>query len=285
MQSLSTLYRDENFRGLVCEQLAEALSHTLSSITPDPAAFQSMMRRTNTVISGSTALHHVLRQAATWNPTDVDLLVPSHRFNDVLQFVLALPGAVTTKEYSQSYSVKTGYLRIVTVQTSMVKFEIIQSVARSPFHPMLYYYGTHIMNAITADFSICTYPSLTFDNRSYLAKLDWRSDDATVHAVATSAQRGFNFMLQHEDPIGYPQLCHQTITCPHRNRSIGDKYCLVVPNTQAPVATTWDLMDERASTTWRLPGQPCGNPSCYIDGELVVRTTTWGEIRRITNII
>ena len=257
---------------------------TLSAITQDPAAFQSMMRRTRAIISGSTALYHVLRQPVTWQPGDVDLLVPNHRFREVSRFILALPGAVVVNRYVQKYrSNDTGFSHILQVQTPLVKFDIIQSTERSPFHPIAYYYGTHVMNAITADFVICTYPTLTLEGRSFLIpRRTQRMPEPVMRAVRKYIERGFLFIEQDDaDPDAEGQPCKANITCPHRNRSFGDQYCLVLPNGAGNVPDTWDLMDEHANTTWRLPGKACGNTVCYIDGQLAIASTTCGEVKRL----
>lgn len=287
LQTLATLYRDKSFRSLVCKEMSESLCQTLSAFTEDPVAFQSMMRRTRAIISGSTALYHVLREPSAWRPGDVDLLVPNQRFREVTRFILALPGAVVVNEYSQKYRARTtGFSRIVQVQTPLVKFDIIQSTEGSPFHPIAYYYGTHVMNAVTADFVICSYPTLTLHGRSFLVPRQGQvMTDAIMRAVRKYKERGFLFMEQDETTMEEGAPCSAAITCPHRNRSFGDHYCLMVPNTERPILETWELMDEHHSTTWKLPGQPCGNPVCYIEGQRTVASTTWGQVRRITTAL
>ena len=267
--------------------MSESLCQTLSAITDDPVSFQCMMRRTRAIISGSTALHHILRQPTAWQPGDVDLLVPHHRFRDVTRFILALPGAVIVNEYSQKYKTPaTGFSHIVQVQTRLVKFDIIQSSEGSPFHPIAYYYGTHVMNAITADFVICSYPTLTLHGRSFLVpRRNQNMTDAIMRAVRKYKERGFQFMEPDAVSVGDGQPCGSTITCPHRNRAMGDHFCLIMPNTERPVWETWGLMDEHQSTTWKLSGEACGNPVCYLEGQLTVGTTTWGEVGRITTAL
>ena len=283
LQTLAILYRDSNFRSLVCKELSDSVLRTLSAITQNPAAFQSMMRRTCAVISGSTALYHVLRQPSTWQPSDVDLLVPTHRFREVTRFILAIPGAVIINQYVQKYNANgTGFSRILQVQTPLVKFDIIQSTERSPFHPIAYYYGTHVMNAITADFVICTYPTLTLDGKSLLVpRRTQRMPESVMRAVRKYIERGFLFAEQDDVSEAEGRPCSSNITCPHRNRAFGDQFCLVLPNGNGDVPDTWDLMDEHATTTWRLPGKACGNSVCYIDGQHAVGGTTCGDVKRL----
>lgn len=113
----------------------------LSRIVPDPSAFQGMMRRTRATISGSMALHYLLRFPNTRQPGDVDLIVPNHCYEEVVEFISSIHGANVINEYPQNYPV-SGFSHIFQVQTPLVKFDIIQSSEASPFHPLAFYYDT-----------------------------------------------------------------------------------------------------------------------------------------------
>ena len=287
MASLATLYRDKGWRAAVCKELSLALQHTLSMITLDPADFQSMLRSTRSIISGSTALYHVLRFPPTWRPSDVDIIVPNHRYAEVIRFILAMPGATIINEYPQEYESArniTGFSHIVQVQTPRAKFDIIQSADRSPFYPLVFYYGTHVMNAITADLAICSYPSLTLEGHAVLNPSRPRNDNSTRLAIEKYIQRGFIFNNMDMPFTHFGQSCSTVITCPNRNRAFGDMYCLVTPNSDRPIRETLDLMDEHSTTSWRLPGAACGNELCYVPGQLSTGSTTWGHVRRLAYI-
>ena len=287
MPTLAMLYRDKGWRAAVCKELALALQSTLSMITPDPASFQSMMRSIRSIISGSTALYHVLRFPNTWQPTDVDLIVPNHRYAQVVQFVLDIPGAVVINEFPQQYEAArnvTGFSHIVQVQTPYAKFDIIGSADRSPFYPLVFYYGTHVMNAITADLVISAYPSLTLEGHAVLNLSRPRNDHSTRAAIQKYTQRGFTFNNIDQPPSHFGQACSTTITCPNRNRAFGDMYCLITPNTDRPITETLDLMDEHSTTSWRFPGAPCGNEACYVPGHLATGSITWGHVKRLAHI-
>ena len=286
MPSLAVLYRDKYFRPVVCNELSASIAHTLSSITPDPAQFQSMMRTTRSIISGSTALHHVLRWPTAWKPGDVDLLVPNHRFVEAVHFILAIQGATIVNEHHEEYEgYATGFVHIVQVQTPLAKFDIVQSPDRSPFRPIAHYYGTHVMNAITSDLVICAYPSMTFEGHSFVTPRRHQQilNPSTVRAIEKYTQRGFKFINRDPQPSHFGQACSTCITCPIRNRAFGDQYCLITPNTHTPVQTVLQFMDEFSTTAWKLGGKPCGNPSCYIQGYHTVTTTTWGEVKRLSD--
>ena len=244
-----------------------------------------MMRTTRSIISGSTALHHVLRWPATWKPGDVDILVPHHRFAEVVQFVLAIEGAIIINEFHEEYEgYATGFVHIVQVQTLLAKFDIIQSPDRSPFRPIAHYYGTHVMNAITSDLVISAYPSLTFEGHSFLIprRTQQVPDLSTVRAMEKYIQRGFTFINREPQGSHFGQACSTRITCPNRNRSFGDQYCLIVPNTHTSMQTLFGFMDEFCTTAWKLGARPCGNPRCYVRGYHTVATTTWGEVKRLS---
>ena len=145
--SLASLYRDPVWRHSVEQELTKATTRTLSRFTDSPAQFQSMMRRTRCVISGSTALYHILRSPSAWKPGDVDVLTPSNTFGEVVDFIRALPGAYVEKEYAHNYNPyneddnnDTGFTHIVqirispTVSGGLRNNGLVPSYWRFPWH-------------------------------------------------------------------------------------------------------------------------------------------------------
>lgn len=276
MQTLCTLYRDERIRPLVCDELTLAFSRTLSTIVPDTHAFQAMMRRTRSIISGSTALHHLLRSPNTWKPTDVDLIVPNHRYDEAVDFILDIPGAKVIQEFPQMYEV-SGFAHITQIQTPLTKFDVIQSTESSPFLPLTFYYGTHVMNAITADLVVSPYPSLTLEGRGLLVRPRSGNAHRTTLAIEKYKQRGFEFSEHVPSSEEVEPSCDHVVTCPTRERAFGDTSCLIIPHTHRPIQETLDLMDEHNSTQWKLGGWECSKHAWVGSAHPLVEDTTWGD--------
>ena len=170
------------------------------------------------MIWGSTALHYLLRSPHTWQPSDVDLIMPHHRYEEVVEFICHIPDAKVLNEYPQNYAM-SGFSHITQVQAPLVKFNIIQSSEPSPFHPLTFYYGTHDMNAITTDLVISAYPSLTFEGHGIIIPPHTRYGTSTPPVIEKNCDRAF-----------------------------GDTFCLILPNTHRPIHETLELMDEHEST-------------------------------------
>ena len=83
----------EEWAPAVRSELQSTFADLLSTVCTDPESFRKMMKDTGSVISGSMALYYILRQPKSWTPDDMDLIAPKGRFQDVLDYVKALPGA------------------------------------------------------------------------------------------------------------------------------------------------------------------------------------------------
>lgn len=98
LPSLIALYYDSHWHTLIVAEFALSYNELLSSFVPDPLALRSIMRKTCAIITGSTALHFLLRQPNTWRPHDVDFIVPRDEFSPFMGFMLQLPGATIVRD-------------------------------------------------------------------------------------------------------------------------------------------------------------------------------------------
>lgn len=283
------LYYDYAWHDLIVTELYLAFMTTLSSITPNPPAFREMMRSTNTIISGSTALHYLLRHPHSWYPSDVDLLVPAGQMDIVVNFICQLPGANVMWDVGDNEDVDDddddeeeegngypqlfhiGFVRLVKVVTSMGHFDIMQSREPSAFNPIPYYWGTHVMNALTADQIYCAYPTFTFRQQGIVTI--GQTLPRTMNIVTKYRQRGFHLYDSSQDAWEWKETCTHFVACAKRDRFFGDDDTLVLPIRKGrndKEDSCEETVTESYITGWRLGGSACGNARCFIPSEATV---------------
>ncbi|KAK7677672.1 hypothetical protein QCA50_019363 [Cerrena zonata] len=269
LPTLMGLYCDPDWRELVGVELSLCYNKMLGSFTPDPIAFRKMMASTNAVISGSTALHFLLREPSTWKPQDVDIIAVEAGYDKMLLFILSLPGAQVVSDTldetggeeidSHPYG---GLRRLVKVHTNMAKFDVIESVGSIPYNTIIHYWGTHVMNAITADTILCAYPTLTLSQKVVQVRYA-----ATGNPVAKYQERGFHVLDRRLQNLTLSHGCENSVLCSSRNRYFGDEDTLVVavPGVVARAAT--DNVNANQGdrvSAWRIGGLACGTTNCYV---------------------
>ncbi|KAK7681745.1 hypothetical protein QCA50_015092 [Cerrena zonata] len=268
MPTLVALLYDGQWRRFVETELMLTFLKTLSKVTAQPVAFRDMMRLTKAIITGSTALHYILRQPVEWQPSDLDLIVPLQSFEIALSFIVKLPGAIvrfdSDDEANNAYpGLRRGYTRMVQVQTTYGCIDVMQSSSRSPFNPLPSYWGTHVMNALTADSFICPYPKLTY---RHIALVKHRSQHPTITAVEHKYRsRGFTLYTSTRQFANLSESCHDFSACSGRDRYFGDYETLIVPIWDVDYrANDWAEPEAEFTTAWRLGGKACGNMCCFL---------------------
>ncbi|KAK7680605.1 hypothetical protein QCA50_016387 [Cerrena zonata] len=241
----------------------------LGSFTPDPIAFRKMMARTSAVISGSTTLHFLLREPSSWKPQDIDIIAVGAGYDRMLLFILSLPGAQVVSDTldetggeeidSHLYG---GLRRLVKVHTNMAKFNVIESVGSIVYNTIAHYWGTHVMNAITADTILCAYPTLTLSHKVIQVRYA-----ATGNPVAKYQERGFHILNRRLRDLTLSDSCEDSVLCSSRNRYFGDKDTLVVAVPGVVTTAASHNVDANQSgrvSAWKLGGLACGTTDCYL---------------------
>lgn len=143
----------------------------------------------------------------------------------------------------------------------------MQSTEPSAFNPLPYYWGTHVMNALTADTFICPYPSLTFQMKGIVNHLPTPLTGIAV--VDKYHQRGFQLHTSGTEFLDLSHTCADFSACSNRDRFFGDDETLIFP-----VFGTEDdrNIDLTCTTAWRLGGKACGNKRCFIPSETTLCT-------------
>ena len=259
------------------EEIALDLYTTFTKFTFRPRAFRDMMRQTGSIITGSTALHFLLRHPSHWTPGHVDIIAPKGEFEAVLQHIMTETGAhlkksVNASQLGQDLDKKTGTVRLVSVETLFAKFTVRESATRSPFHPLPFHWATHLMNALTADACICAYPSLTLRNKTLITNKEYAY-------VTRESQRyrilGFTVFERARDLADVSDSCSDLLVCGKRERMIGDRHTLVVPAGGKNLRRTLTALGEGSTTCWKLGGEHCKNKVCFMRGRREVDTSYW----------
>lgn len=277
MHTLLSLVHDSLWHELVQKELYLSFMALLSTFTPEPLAFRSMMRSTNSIISGSTALNFLLRQKADWTPGDIDIIAPEEEFNNLLHFIQQIPGAAVTLDVDDGdeefyRGLHLGHRRLVKVETGQAKFDLMQSRGRSAFNPIPYYWGTHVMNALTADSLFCAYPTWTLQCEAIITGMLDRTPPRTV--VEKYKRRHFVFTTIANRKAPDPTSCADFTACAGRDRFFGDDdtLLLAIPHENGTADVGLHDGSQTHTTAWRLGGKACGNRRCFIPGDLKVCT-------------
>ncbi|KAK7685931.1 hypothetical protein QCA50_010740 [Cerrena zonata] len=269
LPTLLGLYCDNGWRELVGIEMMLCYNALLASFTPNPASFRQMMSDTGSIISGSTALYLLLRQPCTWKPRDVDVIGVNEGYKTLLAFILSLPGAKVVSDSREqlegdgpdSYPYE-GLRRLVKVSTDMANFDVIESTGSVPSNTVVHYWGTHVMNALTADSIQCAYPALTLAHKV----IQVRYTNAT-NPITKYKQRGFELIRKEFRAVNLSASCGHNVLCSSRDRYFGDEDTLVLP-IPGLVATGRERQmgsgGPRRVSAWRMGGRACGTADCCL---------------------
>ncbi|KAK7685967.1 hypothetical protein QCA50_010777 [Cerrena zonata] len=270
------LYHDPGWHELVATEFLLCYNAAFRAFTPDPPAFRKMMLDTGAVISGSTALYFLLRQPLGWKPDDVDIIAAGAAYEILLAFILTLPGAVVLSDtfddkreegqgpYDDAYPY-AGLKRLVRVSTAMARFDVIHSSGSVPSNAITHYWGSHVMNAITADSVLCAYPTLTLAYKAMQIRAAVGGDPVTKYR-----KRGFEVFARGHSTANLAHTHYDSVTCASRDRYFGDDATLIVPIRQPSHSAerTVHKREQNGSTyqvsAWRLGGPACGTAECYL---------------------
>ena len=282
LTTLNALLTKEDWAPIVRSELQSTFADLLSTVCADPESFRKMMKDTGSVISGSMALHYVLRQPKAWAPGDMDLITPKGRFQDVLDYVKTLPGATTTLDITgkdnENYPMhQVGFTRVVKVSTAQGNIDVIQSKTESAFYPIPFYWGTHVMNALTWEACIVAYPSLTFNHLAYVRSRP--EHPSTANAMKKYVARGFTILFEGRREVEVLRVAGYTscgTTCANLTRYFGDSDCLTMSIGEGRVV--WVRVRLGSVTVgWRLGGKGCGSRKCFVDSAFMVGTVRFKD--------
>ena len=263
--TLFAFYHDSKWREEAGVELNGRYEALLGRFTENVEGFREMMRKTNSVISGSAALWFLLSSPQEWIADDLDILVPESRFPEVVAFLTAMDGAVLERMMEPvvwPYPSEACMARAI-IRTPKGNLDVLQSRRESALYPIPFYWSTHLMNALTADALYCAYPALTLASQGMypthtgefvgpLSEAKHRNRGFTVHTRANEIWDG---------PDG-SENCMGLSVCSRRQRYFGDDRTFVVPLGRGTIKSTVAWMAEMGTAAWRLGGEGCGNARC-----------------------
>ena len=161
---------------------------------------------------------------------------------------------------------------MVKIETHLAKFNVNESCADSPFHPLPFLWGTHLMNALTSKACISAYPDLTLQEKSLIV-------NPAVKGLQGFVERfkilGWTIYDSPREVSDVRDSCHQHVVCGRRDRMLGDRDTLIIPTSGQNHAKTWRCLSEGRTTSWRLGGRPCKNKECFMTSERSAKTFLW----------
>ena len=200
----------------------------------DPNGFRSLLRVTGSVLSGSSVLNLLDRERShMWTPTDLDIYTATDSTYRVAWYLIHVEGYMFKRSVESSYNgAFAGFRQVVHLTKGEAHIDIIQSVTISALHPIGYFWGTHVMNYISADFFCIAYPKTTLEGRGLLnpvALVDRQYPGKRTLAVLKKyAERGYEFRVRpYAWDASVDTECDQSEGCPRTIRRFGDRYCLM----------------------------------------------------------
>lgn len=266
----------QSFRTRVRSYLARRFNNLLKYWVAKPIVFRDLMRETNTVVSGSTALAFALGQ--DWGSKDLDLYTPfGTPCAKILKYLiktegynldLEREGEILEHEY---FSPETAFhMRIVhklkktiypnddeTAEPQVRRIDLIESSSASAVVPIFRFHSTAVMNWIGADYLFMTYPKLTMNMKSLVNETIRQPAEKEEIWINKYSARGFTF-VRGIRALGEP--CNAACPCIRRNTldvgclsaQFGDNEKAV----QQPPEVQWEVLTGGA---WKR----CPNPLCF----------------------
>lgn len=275
------------YRDAVDSYLSRRYNALLNRWVKDPSAFRSRLREQGAIISGSTVLAFAL--GASWNSGDLDIYVRRERegrhAHDYLEELIAylkeyegyeeekryhtfditpenvhelvdveidesadtLADYLTTSELSQMRRVVR--LRCVDGERASQGIDVIES-RREAICPIFRFHSSIVMNWMSADSLVLTYPKITC-----------QSIGAVNEVQYSSSGRSGQWRIKYSNPprnidffnFGSEMLPCNSETCPNAQRSSNDSSCLrlsmsrglQVVEEQPRVNVHWTLCDRK----------------------------------------
>ncbi|KAI0054714.1 hypothetical protein BV25DRAFT_1783348, partial [Artomyces pyxidatus] len=202
---------------------------------PDVQRFRDALRCANAVISGSFALNIALhccnRPAAShWRPNDMDLYCGIHHYVWFLTYLIRVEGYLpmfTGGEQEQCLVPHYGgggiALIFRLVNSRGRQLDVICADSESALTPIPHFWGTLVVNYVSADEICVAYPRLTLNGIGYInpARIGMGTNDA----IEKYAARGFTITPFTDNNDTHP-LFPPNAHCPHSLRGFDDVHSL-----------------------------------------------------------
>ncbi|KAG2738970.1 hypothetical protein P692DRAFT_20841582 [Suillus brevipes Sb2] len=156
--------RVENKEGIT-EHIAKRRDKLFATFVHDVNAFISVLDRTGTIVSGSSALTLVQAEAGAIMMGDMDVYATEMFEEEVMKYFkdkegyLSIQDVVRKNQYDSS-----AISKIHKLMKGDKKIDLIITDWTSAIAPILQFHSTAVMNYITAQSVVCLYPRWTSSN-------------------------------------------------------------------------------------------------------------------------
>ena len=182
-----------SWRSLVSAELRRRFAHILRRFFGDRSAdFLHVLSVHGAIISGSTALAF-LSSPDRWCPGDMDVYVGCDNYRQFLQALHDYRLAAFASDTGSRGSSSSGGISAVRRYTTPTceRLDVIQSITPNPVHPLLYFWGSLVVNFLTPRGAVCAYPSHTLNHKAFATDISY--SPKLLAAREKYESRGFEF--------------------------------------------------------------------------------------------
>lgn len=238
----------------------------LARYVNDSFGLRATLRMLQGVISGSFVLSFLLRTGTPFTPSDMDIYLPRQYAARMAMYLVEVEGYTHTATSAVPYGRRSAHEPVLVLSKGSMRIDIIPSVNDNALYPISHFWGSHVMNYLTADSFCVAYPTLTFASRSLLSPFQLIHHNLPsayiLSLVAKYSARGFDFRIR---PYAWNDLVDEDHSadisaCPRVRRFFGDRYCLMGAMSRAYGEGGYARMLPSPSTVcWWRGGAPCGD--------------------------
>ncbi|KAI0050696.1 hypothetical protein FA95DRAFT_1603333 [Auriscalpium vulgare] len=238
--------------------LRTRLIDALRPFFPNPTAFQQQLGRCNAVVSGSFVLAFLLaygREPLHWTPGDIDVYCTTSQGASMLDFLIRdchyLPQLLGDAHSRYQLADISHVFRLSNPQLGKT-VDVICTDSPSPLAPITHFWGTHLMNFVSATSIVSAYAAPTLlRNAALNPNRELTAEDEVVFKYKC---RGFVFT-----PFRASTLVHsldpRPCACPHTLRSFADEHTVSVRYEDIGDNADAALHD---GPQWKWGGDRCG---------------------------
>jgi hypothetical protein len=165
----------------------QQINNEIRRFVDDPIALRNALWNTRSIISGSVALASLIPfKTRSWNLKNMDIYTITKYYPVIKNYLIRVEKFTVVSMMERGYTQhpRLGAIQKIVKLTCGRGCEVVINVSdsRSTFTPLLKFYGTHVVNAITGRGILSVYPIHTFARRS-LFNTNASTADKTPNAL------------------------------------------------------------------------------------------------------
>ncbi|KAI0040956.1 hypothetical protein FA95DRAFT_1502085 [Auriscalpium vulgare] len=235
----------------------------LSDFIFNPLWFRAVLRATASVVSGSTVLHFLLKHSShesSWTPGDLDIFCPITSAESMLFHLTKFEGYRNKNSTEDIADGRDDYLVDNTGGLFQVihlerpdgrEIDLVVSTRQSPLSALTYFWGTIVLNYVSADTICVSYPLWTLAG---IGRLHPERSSFRHARLCVDKYHGRGFQLHTFDSKQEPT--YHSIYCPRSYRTFFDRSCLRF-SFDAPSGLPLYQVRPPVHPVWRYGGDAC----------------------------